>query len=45
MEQIISVVGERIASYKKPQKVDFVDKLPRLENGDVVRVAVKVAHG
>ena len=45
MEQIISAVGERIASYKKSQKVDFVDKLPRLADGDVDRMAVKVAHG
>ncbi|MBW8010863.1 MAG: AMP-binding protein [Chloroflexi bacterium] len=44
-EQIISAAGEKIASYKKPQQVDFVNKLPRLENGEIDRMAVKVAHG
>lgn len=44
-EQIISGVASRIAAYKKPQRVDFVEKLPRQPNGEIDRAAVKSRHG
>jgi acyl-CoA synthetase (AMP-forming)/AMP-acid ligase II len=43
-EQIVAAVVERIAAYKKPQVVDFVERLPRKENGEIDRQAVKAAH-
>lgn len=39
-EQVIQAVVEKIASYKKPQVVEFTDSLPRLENGELDREAV-----
>jgi long-chain acyl-CoA synthetase len=44
-EQVAAAVAGRIAAYKKPQFVDFVERLPRKENGEIDRVAVKAAHG
>jgi acyl-CoA synthetase (AMP-forming)/AMP-acid ligase II len=44
-EDLIKAVVEQIASYKKPQHVQFVEQLPRLESGEVDREAVKGAHG
>ena len=32
---VIAFCKERLASFKKPTKVIFIDKLPRLENGDI----------
>lgn len=43
--QLADAVSSRIAAYKKPRYVDYVDKLPRLENGEVDRAAVKSDHG
>lgn len=43
--QISDAVAARIASFKKPRYVDFVDKLPRTDDGAVDRDAVKAAHG
>lgn len=45
VEQIADAVAERIAPYKKPRYVDFVKELPRLEDGEIDRQAVKSAHG
>jgi len=42
---LIDFVGERIARYKKPQVVQFVDKLPVLQDGSVDRAKVKQLHG
>lgn len=42
--QIADAVASRIAAYKKPRYVDFVEQLPRSEDGDVDRVAVKSDH-
>lgn len=42
--QLIQAVASQIASYKKPQHVEFVSQLPRLENGEVDRAAVKAAY-
>jgi acyl-CoA synthetase (AMP-forming)/AMP-acid ligase II len=44
-EQVVAAVVSRIAAYKKPQRVDFVSKLPRQANGEIDRVAVKAAQG
>ncbi len=44
-EEISSFVVERIASYKKPRYVEFVEQMPRQENGDIDRLAVKKTHG
>ena len=44
-EQVIAAVAGRIAAYKKPQFVEFVEKIPRQENGEIDRAAVKAAHG
>ncbi len=44
-EQVSAAVVSRIAAYKKPQRVDFVSKLPRQANGEIDRAAVKAAHG
>jgi long-chain acyl-CoA synthetase len=39
-EQVRSAVAGRIASFKKPRYVAFVDKMPRTNEGDVDRAAV-----
>jgi long-chain acyl-CoA synthetase len=44
-EELISFVGERIASYKKPRLVAFVEKLPLLEDGNPDRQGVKALYG
>jgi acyl-CoA synthetase (AMP-forming)/AMP-acid ligase II len=43
--EVIEFVGARIARYKRPRRVHFVDALPRAANGAVDRAAVKKAHG
>jgi acyl-coenzyme A synthetase/AMP-(fatty) acid ligase len=35
--ELIEYVRERIAHYKAPRSVDFVDELPRLENGKIYK--------
>lgn len=40
-EQVIDHVGSRIARFKRPQHVAFTDTLPRDENGEIDREAVK----
>jgi long-chain acyl-CoA synthetase len=42
--EIAKAVAERIASYKKPRYVDFVDALPRNDQGEIDRQGVKAAH-
>ena len=44
-EQVSAFVSERIASFKKPRYVDFVEKMARNANGEIDRMAVKAAHG
>jgi len=43
--QVSAAVAERIASYKKPRYVDFVDKLPLTSGEEIDRQAVKAQHG
>ena len=38
---LIAFVGGRIASFKKPQYVEFVEELPRKADGSIDRQAVK----
>ena len=44
-EELIEHCKARIASYKKPSEVVFVDSLPKLPVGFVDRAAVDAAHG
>ena len=46
-EEVSGYVAGQIASYKKPQFVDFVDAsaLPRTEGGEIDRAKVKETHG
>lgn len=42
---LIEFVGSKIARYKKPQQVEFVDSLPKTDVGEVDRDQVKEDHG
>ncbi len=44
-EQVGNAVASRMASYKKPRYVAFVDRLPRKDSGEIDRDAAKAAHG
>jgi acyl-CoA synthetase (AMP-forming)/AMP-acid ligase II len=44
-QDVISAVADRIASYKKPRLVVFVDQLPRTREGEIDRAAVKSKYG
>lgn len=44
-EALIAFVGDRIARYKKPQYVEFVNELPASAAGAVDRVKVKTLYG
>jgi len=44
-QELIKFVGSRIASYKKPQYVEFVAELPLLKNGEPDRAKVKELFG
>jgi len=44
-QELIQFVGERIASYKKPQYVEFVSELPLLKNGESDRAKIKELYG
>jgi long-chain acyl-CoA synthetase len=43
--ELIKFVGGRIASYKKPQYVEFVAELPKLKDGEPDRAKVKELYG
>lgn len=43
--ELIDFVGERIARYKKPQYVEFVEEMPFLEDGAPDRTKVKELYG
>ncbi|MBI5579026.1 MAG: AMP-binding protein [Deltaproteobacteria bacterium] len=42
---LIKFVGECIASYKKPQQIEFVAEMPLLANGSPDRVKIKAQFG
>ena len=44
-QELIDFVGERIARFKKPGYVEFVDEIPVLEDGSPDRDAVKKQYG
>ena len=44
-EALIAFVGERIARYKRPKTVVFVEALPRGEDGKPDRARIKSEHG
>ena len=44
-QALIDFVGERIARYKRPQYVEFVENLPVLDDGSPDRAKVKEQHG
>lgn len=44
-QQVIDFVGGRIARFKRPKFVEFTDKIPRDDAGEVDRDAVKDAWG
>ena len=44
-DELIALVGERLASYKKPRRVVVVDEIPRLPSGKVLRRVLKERHG
>lgn len=44
-QELIDFVGERIARFKKPQYVEFVDRLPTTEDGAINREEVKSLYG
>ena len=44
-DDITKAVVDRIAAYKKPRSVEFVDALPRTEDHEIDRQAVKAAYG
>jgi len=44
-EELIAFVGKRIARYKKPQYVEFVEALPAKADGSVDRQKVKEVYG
>ncbi|MEX3651718.1 MULTISPECIES: class I adenylate-forming enzyme family protein [Mycolicibacterium] len=44
-EELIELVGARLASYKRPSRVEFVTEIPRLPSGKVLRRVLKERHG
>jgi long-chain acyl-CoA synthetase len=44
-EELIEYVASKIARYKKPQQVVFVDTLPKTDEGEIDRDQVKKDHG
>jgi len=44
-DELIELVGERLASYKRPRRVVFVPDIPRLPSGKVLRRVLKEQHG
>jgi long-chain acyl-CoA synthetase len=44
-QELIDFVAGRIARYKKPGYVEFVDALPKTADGSIDRAKVKALHG
>jgi len=44
-DELIRFVGERIARFKKPQYVEFVDELPLKTDGSIDRETIKSLYG
>jgi acyl-CoA synthetase (AMP-forming)/AMP-acid ligase II len=43
--ELIAFVGDRLASYKRPRDVIFVDTIPRLPSGKLLRRTLKRGYG
>jgi len=43
--ELIKFVGTKIASFKKPQYVEFVSEMPRLKDGSPDRAKIKELYG
>ncbi|MEU1162797.1 hypothetical protein ABZ372_19730, partial [Streptomyces sp. NPDC005921] len=39
--ELVDLVGSRLASYKRPRRVEFVTEIPRLPSGKVLRRVLK----
>jgi acyl-CoA synthetase (AMP-forming)/AMP-acid ligase II len=44
-QQIVDFVGGRIARYKRPKHVEFIDAMPKTAAGAIDRAKVKETHG
>jgi acyl-CoA synthetase (AMP-forming)/AMP-acid ligase II len=44
-KELVDFVAQRIARYKKPKYVEFVEGLPKATNGNIDREKVKESHG
>ncbi|MFD0364703.1 class I adenylate-forming enzyme family protein [Nocardia sp. GCM10030253] len=44
-DELIEYVGARLASYKRPRRVVFVPRIPRLPSGKVLRRVLKEQYG
>lgn len=40
-DELVALIGDRLASYKRPSRVVFVDEIPRLPSGKVLRRVLK----
>ena len=43
-QELIALVGEQLSSYKRPSRVVFVDAIPRLPSGKVLRRVLRDEH-
>jgi acyl-CoA synthetase (AMP-forming)/AMP-acid ligase II len=43
--ELITLVGDKLASYKRPSRVVLVDEIPRLPSGKVLRRVLRERHG
>ncbi|MBU8816122.1 AMP-binding protein [Mycolicibacterium goodii] len=44
-DELIDLVCSRLASYKRPRRIEFVTEIPRLPSGKVLRRVLKERHG
>lgn len=44
-DELSALVSDRLASYKRPSRVEFVSEIPRLPSGKVLRRVLKERHG
>ena len=44
-DELVALVGDRLASYKRPSRVVFVPEIPRLPSGKVLRRVLKERYG
>jgi len=44
-KEVVEAATARIAAYKKPRQIQFVEALPRTSEGQIDRVAVKTIYG